>query len=109
MVSAGGLQESTNRWIHCLKFDEEELMRAWRYAFIAFLAEACKRNILRSALSSEELFNMFRTHHKRAYSDDVDGRFQRDVNGHSVLAQREMEKGRSSLVHRFRPFGAGIF
>ena len=26
-----------------------------------------------------------------------------------VLAQREMEKGRSSLVHRFRPFGAGIF
>jgi len=30
-------------------------------------------------------------------------------NGHTVLAQREMEKGRSSLVHRFRPFGAGIF
>ena len=28
---------------------------------------------------------------------------------HPVLAQREMEKGRSSLVHRFRPFGAGIF
>jgi hypothetical protein len=29
--------------------------------------------------------------------------------GLNVLAQREMEKGRSSLVHRFRPFGAGIF
>ena len=28
--------------------------------------------------------------------------------GH-VLAQREMEKRRSPLVHRFRPFGAGIF
>src|ERR1700685_467555 len=27
----------------------------------------------------------------------------------TVLAQREMEKGRSSLVHRFRPFGAGVF
>ena len=26
-----------------------------------------------------------------------------------VLAQREMEKGRSPLVVRFRPFGAGIF
>jgi hypothetical protein len=26
-----------------------------------------------------------------------------------VLAQREMEKRRSPLVHRFRPFGAGIF
>ena len=68
MVSAGGLQESTNRWIHFLKFDEEELMRAWRYAFIAFLAEACKRNILRSAPSSEELFNMFRTNHKRRWN-----------------------------------------
>jgi hypothetical protein len=27
----------------------------------------------------------------------------------TVLAQREMEKRRSPLVHRFRPFGAGIF
>jgi hypothetical protein len=26
-----------------------------------------------------------------------------------VLAQREMEKRRSPLVHSFRPFGAGIF
>ena len=31
------------------------------------------------------------------------------MNAVLVLAQREMEKGRSSLVHRFRPFGAGIF
>jgi hypothetical protein len=31
------------------------------------------------------------------------------VDERDVLAQREMEKGRSSLVHRFRPFGAGIF
>src|ERR1700683_934364 len=29
--------------------------------------------------------------------------------GGPVLAQREMEKRRSPLVHRFRPFGAGIF
>jgi hypothetical protein len=29
--------------------------------------------------------------------------------GNVVLAQREMEKRRSPLVHRFRPFGAGIF
>jgi hypothetical protein len=44
----------------------------------------------------------------------ADGKFVREI-GHNlyawsyVLAQREMEKGRSSLVHRFRPFGAGIF
>ncbi len=43
-------------------------MRAWRYALIAFLAEACKRNTLRSSLSGEELFNMLTTHHKRRWN-----------------------------------------
>jgi putative transposase/transposase-like zinc-binding protein len=68
MVSAGGLQDSTNRWIHRLKFDEAELMRAWRYAVIAFLAEASKRNMLRSSLSGEELLTMFATHYKRSWN-----------------------------------------
>ncbi len=68
MVSAGGLQDSTNRWIHRLKFDEAELMRAWRYAVIAFLAEASKRNMLRSSLSGEELLTMFAIHYKRSWN-----------------------------------------
>lgn len=50
MVSAGGLQQSTNVWIHRLKYDQLELMRAWRYAVIAFLAEAHKRTLLKSDL-----------------------------------------------------------
>jgi hypothetical protein len=50
-----------NRWIHRLKYDERELMRAWRFAVVAFLSEAHKRNVLRSSLSSEDLFNMLTT------------------------------------------------
>jgi hypothetical protein len=68
MVSAGGLLESKNRWIHRLKFDEAELMRAWRYALIAFLAEARKRNVLRSSLSGEELLDMFATQYERPWN-----------------------------------------
>jgi hypothetical protein len=65
MVSAGGLQESKSRWMHRIKWDKDELMRAWRYAVIAFLAEACKRNVLRSSLSRETLFEMFESQYKR--------------------------------------------
>jgi site-specific DNA-methyltransferase (adenine-specific) len=32
-----------------------------------------------------------------------------NIDAERVLAQREMEKRRSPLVRRFRPFGAGIF
>ena len=59
---------SKNRWIHRLKFDEAELMRAWRYALIALLAEASNRNMLRSSLSDEELVDMFATQYQRSWN-----------------------------------------
>ena len=68
MVSAGGLLESKSRWIHRLKFDKAELMRAWRYALIALLAEARKRNMLRSRLSGEELLDLFEAQHRRPWN-----------------------------------------
>jgi hypothetical protein len=68
MVSAGGLMDSKSRWIHRLKFDEAELMRAWRFALIALLAEARKRSVLRSRLSDEELLEMFATQYKRSWN-----------------------------------------
>lgn len=68
LVSAGGLMESKNLWIHRLKYDKHELMRAWRYAVIAFLSEAQKRNALRSCLSSEELLTMFATQYERPWN-----------------------------------------
>jgi hypothetical protein len=52
-------------WLHRIKWEKEELMRAWRYAVIAFLAEACKRNVLKSSLSCEILFEMFDCQYKR--------------------------------------------
>lgn len=68
MVSAGGLMDSKSRWIHRLKFDEAELMRAWRFALIALLAEARERSVLRSRLSDEELLDMFATQYKRSWN-----------------------------------------
>jgi hypothetical protein len=68
MVSAGGLMESKSRWIHRLKFDEAELMRAWRFALIARLAKARKQNVLKSSLSGEELLNLFATQYQRSWN-----------------------------------------
>jgi hypothetical protein len=68
MVSAGGLHESTNRWIHRVKYDKCELMRAWRYAVIAFLSEALKRNALRSSFSGEEVQGMLETQFGREWN-----------------------------------------
>jgi hypothetical protein len=68
LVSAGGLMESRSRWIHRLKYDERELMCAWRFAVVAFLSEAHKRNVLRSSLSNEDLFNMLTTQYKRPWN-----------------------------------------
>jgi hypothetical protein len=43
-------------------------MRAWRYSLIAFLAEALKRNILRSSLTSEDLLKTLATQYKRRWN-----------------------------------------
>ena len=67
MVSAGGLQESKNRWIHQLAYDEDGLMRAWRYAVIAFLAEALKKKVLKPRLFGKNLINIFEIEHKRVW------------------------------------------
>ena len=67
MVSAGGLQESKNRWIHRLAYNQDELMRAWRYAVIAFLAEALKRKVLKPTLFGKDLMNIFEIEHKREW------------------------------------------
>jgi Putative transposase/Transposase zinc-binding domain len=74
LVSEGGLQESEGRWIAGLKYGKRgfvELMRAWRYAVIAYLAEALKGKVLRSELSAEELETMFETQYKRGWNIDI--------------------------------------
>jgi len=67
MVSAGGLQKSTNRWIFNVSYQKGDIMRAWRYAVMALLAEAVKRNVLKSGLTREELMTMFESQYRRAW------------------------------------------
>jgi Putative transposase len=96
LVSAGGLLECKNRWIHPLKYEVHELMCAWRYAVITFLSEARHRNVLRSSLSGEELMSMFAMQYRRtwhifisragskSYRLKHDGRYirRREAGGH---------------------------
>ena len=51
--------------MHRIKWEKDELMRTWRYAVIAFLAEAHKRKVLKSSLSDEELMDLFETQYGR--------------------------------------------
>jgi len=67
MVSAGGLQESKNRWIHRLAWDDRELRTAWQYAAIAFLAEALKKKVLKPTLFGKDLMDLFKVQHKREW------------------------------------------
>ena len=68
MVSAGGLHGATNRWIRHIKFDKAELMRAWRYALVAYLAEAAKRNVLKCDLSSKQFLSILDTQYRREWN-----------------------------------------
>jgi Putative transposase len=80
LVSEGGLQESTGRWIERLEYGKRgfiELMHAWRYAVIAYLALALKGGVLTSKLSAEELGNIFRTQYQRAWHIDISRRMSK--------------------------------
>lgn len=68
LVSAGGLREAQNFWVHRLHFDERELMLAWRYGLIFLLSEALKRNALKSSVPREKLISMLATQSKRAWN-----------------------------------------
>jgi hypothetical protein len=68
MVSAGGLRESTGRWIHRLEYDRRELMLAWRYAIGVFLSQAYRKGALKSSLSSGEFQTMLETQHGRDWN-----------------------------------------
>jgi hypothetical protein len=80
MVSEGGLQESKGRWIARLEYGKRgfvELMHAWRYAVIAYLAEALKGQVLMSELSAEELILLFEAQYKRRWHIDIGRRMSK--------------------------------
>jgi len=68
MVSAGGVRESTGRWVHRLAYDRRELMLAWRYAVGFFLSQAHKKRVLRSSLLKEEFLALLKAQHGREWN-----------------------------------------
>jgi hypothetical protein len=80
LVSEGGLQESTGRWIASLEYRKRglaELMRAWRYAVITYLAEARRGQVLTSVLSADGLKLLFERQHRRAWHIDISRRMSK--------------------------------
>jgi hypothetical protein len=67
LVSAGGLQVAHNRWIPKLSYDERELMRSWRYAVLAFFAEALKKKLVRSDVFGKPLMDELEVQQKREW------------------------------------------
>jgi hypothetical protein len=74
------MQESKGRWIERLEYGKRgfiELMQAWRYAVIAYLAEALKGDVLTSELSTAELGTIFEAQYKRAWHIDISRRMSK--------------------------------
>jgi hypothetical protein len=67
MVSAGGLQESANRWIEQLTFDEGELMRAWRFSVTAVLAQALKNQLIKRTLFGKDVEDLLKAKYEREW------------------------------------------
>lgn len=68
MVSAGGLRESTGRWVHRLQYDRRQLMLAWRYAVGFFLSHAYRKGALNCSLSTGDFQTMLQTQHGRDWN-----------------------------------------
>jgi Putative transposase/Transposase zinc-binding domain len=64
LVSAGGFQESENKWIS-LHFDKRELMQMWRLALLAYLWVALRAGSIWSGLGPEKLRKVLEEQYKR--------------------------------------------
>ena len=73
LVSAGGLQESQNRWIPSLYYAQDILWQRWRDAVVSYLLEALAANVLESELDSESLAEMLRTQGRRWWNIRIQG------------------------------------
>ena len=80
LVSAGGLDESTGNWIASLDCDERalvDLMKAWRYAVVAYVAEALKARVLKSGMSPQEIRVMFEAQYNREWNIHISRRMSK--------------------------------
>jgi len=73
LVSAGGLQESQNRWIPSLYYHRDTLMQEWRNALIGYLSEALAANVLKTELNPENLEEVLKAQGRRWWNVRVQG------------------------------------
>jgi hypothetical protein len=73
LVSAGGLQESQNRWIPSLYYPRDTLMEKWRDALISYLLEALAARVLESEMDQESLAEMLKAQGERWWNIRVQG------------------------------------
>jgi Putative transposase/Transposase zinc-binding domain len=67
LVSAGGLQERSGKWLPGIQFNKRALMRLWRDAVIAHLRRALKAHILKSVLDVRRLEQLLTKESERPF------------------------------------------
>jgi len=72
LVSAGGLEEWSGRWVATLSFNRDAVMHIWRYAVITYLREALAAGVLTSDLGAEDLSAVLTAQYERWWNIDID-------------------------------------
>jgi len=100
LVSAGGLQESQNRWIPSLYYHRDTLMQKWRYALLGYLSEALAANVLDSELGLGTLGEVLKVQSERWWNIRIQGsqtkehflRYAGRYVRHPPIAERRITK-----------------
>jgi hypothetical protein len=77
LVSAGGLSEAENRWIHGLTLNSVGFMKLWRHGVITYLRLAPKAGILKSDLKSWELRELLADKYEVGWHVDMQERISK--------------------------------
>jgi Putative transposase/Transposase zinc-binding domain len=100
LVSAGGLQESQNRWLPSIYYHRDTLMQKWRDAVVSYLSEALAANVLVSESGTESLGEVLKAQGQRWWNIRVHGsetkehflRYAGRYVRHPPIAQRRITK-----------------
>ncbi|HEY7097399.1 MAG TPA: transposase [Terriglobales bacterium] len=83
LVSAGGLHESSTRWIYELGFGKKEhkreLMLTWRFALLAYIAVAIQAKAVESDVSADDLVRALEIERQRAWNIWVSPRVSKRI------------------------------
>src|SRR5215471_9380425 len=71
MVSAGGLQETRNRWLNRIAIGKEELMPFWRSAVVFFLEQALKMKLIPPTFFGRDLTDILKDQSERKWHVNV--------------------------------------